>query len=72
MIGEVRSEKELRALLATDRAAFVREYRNAMHLHGDPAESENAPEEAMIHALCGDETPDEQFQKRREQWEKTV
>ena len=72
MIREVRCENELRELLATDKAAFVREYRNAMHLHGDPAESENVAEEEMIRDLCRDETRDEQFQQRREQWEKTV
>ena len=72
MVRQVRCEKELRELLAKDREAFIREYRIVMHLHGNPAESENAPDEEMIRSLCQDQSLDEAFQARREQWEKTV
>lgn len=72
MIKEFKCEEELRELLRGDRAAFIREYRNAMQLHGDATESENIPEEEMIRALCRDESPEAHFQKRREQWGKTL
>lgn len=41
----------LPATLQRDRGAAIREYRNAMHLHGDPSQSENVSGEEMIQAI---------------------
>ncbi len=35
----------------SDRNSLIREYRNVMHLHGDPAQSENESEDEMIRAI---------------------
>jgi|GEM_PF-5822819 len=51
-------EETLRAILQLDRGATVREYRNAMHLHGDPAASENVAGEEMIKAILKAEEAD--------------
>jgi hypothetical protein len=44
-------EQTLRATLQRDRGAVIREYRNAMHLHGDPSQSKNVSGEEMIQAI---------------------
>ena len=51
-------ELALRAILQRDRGAAIREYRNALHLHGDPSQSENVSGEEMIQAILQAEQAD--------------
>jgi hypothetical protein len=44
-------ENGLRALAKRDHDFVTREYRNAMHLHGDPSQSDNVSDEEMIQAI---------------------
>jgi hypothetical protein len=51
-------EQTLRATLQHDRGAATREYRNAMHLHGDPSQSDNASDDEMVQAILTAEQTD--------------
>ena len=51
-------EQSLRATLQRDRGAAIRQYRNALHLHGDPSQSENVSGEEMIQAIMKAEQSD--------------
>ncbi|WP_254509904.1 hypothetical protein [Anatilimnocola floriformis] len=50
-------ERELQLSLVYDRYLLIHEYRAAMHLYGDPADSENESEEAMIQAIANRKKP---------------
>ena len=42
---------ELRLLLKQDHHQFVQQYRRAMHLHGDPSQSENVSDDDMLQSI---------------------
>jgi hypothetical protein len=58
MSNQTVREQALRATLQRDRGAAIREYRIAMHLHGDPSQSENASDDEMVRAILTAEQTD--------------
>ncbi|WP_254508560.1 hypothetical protein [Anatilimnocola floriformis] len=50
-------ERELQLSLVYDRYLLIHDYRAAMHLYGDPADSENESEDVMIQAIANRKQP---------------
>ncbi|WP_254509485.1 hypothetical protein [Anatilimnocola floriformis] len=45
-------EHDVQLSLLYDRNALIHDYRAALHLHGDPADSENESREEMLRAIA--------------------
>jgi predicted glycosyltransferase len=57
MDTEDKLERNLRSVFKQDHHELIQQYRKAMHLHGDPSQSENETDFAMQESIALSESP---------------